>query len=94
MTDIEVRDTADEHRYELLVEGEIAGIASYRFDGARLTLTHTEVADAYEGQGLGSRLVAAALDDVRRRGITVVPRCPFVASYLQRHPEYADLIAR
>jgi predicted GNAT family acetyltransferase len=55
-------------------------------------LVHTEVASALEGSGLGARLVAGALVDIRRRGLRLVPRCPFVAEYVRRHPEYADLV--
>ena len=59
-----------------------------------IVLVHTEVAPAVEGRGVGSRLVSAALDDIRARGLRLVPICPFVRAYLGRHPEYADLLAR
>lgn len=55
-------------------------------------LVHTDIDPGYEGRGLGSKLVAGALDDLRRRGLGVVPLCPFVAAYLRRHPEQADLV--
>jgi predicted GNAT family acetyltransferase len=54
--------------------------------------THTQIDDAYEGHGIGSTLARGALDDVRRRGGSVVAQCPFIASYIDRHPEYADLL--
>ena len=57
-----------------------------------ITLIHTEVAPQYEGHGLGDQLVAYALDDVRTRGLRIVPVCPFVAAYLRRHTEYEDLV--
>jgi uncharacterized protein len=57
-----------------------------------LALVHTEVEPRHEGRGFASRLVAGALDDIRARGLGVVPTCPFVRSYLERHPEYGDLV--
>lgn len=65
---------------------------AYRLREGRISFTHTEVADAYEGQGVGSTLVARALDDVRRRGLPMLPFCPFVNAYIKRHPEYSDLV--
>lgn len=59
-----------------------------------IVLVHTEVAPAVEGRGVGSRLVSAALDDIRARGLRLVPICPFVRAYLGRHPEHGDLLAR
>ena len=58
-----------------------------------LTFTHTEVPESLEGRGVGSKLIAGALDDVRHRNLKIVPECPFVASYVQRHPEVQDLLA-
>ena len=69
------------------------GEAAYRRRNGRIAFTHTEVDEALEGRGLGSRLVATALDDARREGLEVVPLCPFVASYIHRHPEYQDIVA-
>jgi predicted GNAT family acetyltransferase len=57
-----------------------------------VVLVHTEVSSSSEGHGLGSVLVAGALEDIRARGLRVVPLCPFVSAYIRRHPEYADLI--
>ena len=68
------------------------GPAAYRLRSGRISFTHTEVGDAHEGQGVGSTLVAGALDDVRRRGLEMLPFCPFVNSYVKRHPEYTDLV--
>jgi len=79
-------------RYELRVDGELAGQLVYRSDGARRTLVHTEIAPAFEGHGLGSHLAAGALDDARQRGFTVVPLCPFVTAYLRHHPEQLDVV--
>ena len=80
-------------RYEVDADGEVAGILVYRDGGDVLTMVHTEVGDAWEGQGLGSTLVQGALDDVRERGLRIRPLCPFVAAYVKRHPEYQDLVA-
>jgi len=88
-----VRDNPDEQRYELLVNGELVGELVYRLRDSRITLLHTEVSPSVEGQGLGGRLVAGALDDIRARGLRVVPVCPFVRAYLRRHPDAADLVA-
>ncbi|WP_426562255.1 GNAT family N-acetyltransferase [Angustibacter sp. McL0619] len=89
---VEVHDQPERHRYEASVDGEHAGAAYYLHADDVLTFTHTEVDDAFEGQGVGSALVGGALDDVRRRGLKVHPLCPFVRAYLTRHPEYADLV--
>jgi len=88
-----VRDNPDEQRYELLSDGELVGELVYRLRDSRITLLHTEVSPSVEGQGLGGRLVAGALDDIRARGLRVVPLCPFVRAYLRRHPDAADLVA-
>jgi predicted GNAT family acetyltransferase/glutaredoxin len=82
------------HRYELLLDGRRIGLLAYRQRRTRIALTHTEVSPACEGRGFGSRLAAAALDDARRQGLVVVPICPFIAGYIDRHPEYQDLVAK
>jgi predicted GNAT family acetyltransferase/glutaredoxin len=91
--DAVVADVPDASRYELRLDGRLVGLAAYRRRDNRIAFTHTEVDEALEGRGLGSRLAAAALDDARRRGLEVVPLCPFVAHYIDRHPEYARLLA-
>ena len=87
-----VQDRPERHRYEITADGEVAGFAAYALRGTELTLSHTEVDPAYEGKGLGSVLVRHVLDDARERGLAVLPACPFVRSYLQRHAEYVDLV--
>jgi predicted GNAT family acetyltransferase len=62
-------------------------------DGS-LRLTHTYVPGEFEGQGIGSALVRAAMEHARREGLTVVPVCPFVKVFVDRNPEYADLLSR
>lgn len=90
---VAVSDNAAEQRYEIDVGGELAGFAQYRSRPGQIAFTHTEVDDRFEGQGLGGRLVAFALDDARERGLAVLPFCPFVKAYIQRHREYVDLVA-
>jgi len=91
-SDVVVTDNDEEQRYEAHLDGQLAGIAAYTRSDGRIVFTHTEVDDAFEGRGIGGHLVKAALDDVRGRGLRVVPRCPFVKSYVERHPEHADLL--
>lgn len=81
------------NRYELVVDGQIVAIADYRVDGNRVVLPHTEVVAHLRGRGLGEQLVQGVLEDVRQRGRTVVPRCWFVAEYIEANAEYADLVA-
>ena len=89
----EVRDVPERQRFEALVDGALAGYAEYRLEPGAVVFTHTVVDDAYEGRGVGSRLVRGALDTVVARGLAVVPECPFVRAYLERHPELADAVA-
>lgn len=92
--ELTVRDNAEQARYEALVGSEVVGFTAYRLEPERITLVHTEIDPAFEGHGIASRLVAGAIDDIRERGLTLVAVCPFVRSYLERHPENADLTAR
>jgi predicted GNAT family acetyltransferase len=79
------------HRYEILVNGEPAGLAAYRDRGEQRVFFHTEVDDAFAGQGLAKRLVQQALADVRASGKRIVPVCPYVAKFLTKHDEFADI---
>ena len=88
----EVRNNREESQYELEVEGHKA-LAAYRREGQRIVFYHTEVPEALEGQGVGSRLVKGALDDVRGQGLKVVPQCSFVRHYMETHAEAQDLLA-
>lgn len=90
--DVDVHDNPARHRYEITAGGDLAGFAVYYLEKQRIVFIHTEVAIAYEGRGLGSILVRRALDDVRGRGLRVVPACPFFARYIRIHPEYQDLV--
>jgi predicted GNAT family acetyltransferase len=89
----EVRHNAEQSRYELHVDDQLVGVADYRADGDVWTFPHTVIAGSRRGQGLGAELVRGALDDVRRAGATVVPRCWFVHEFIEAHPDYADLVA-
>jgi predicted GNAT family acetyltransferase len=91
--DVRVVDNRSEHRYEARLGERVVGFSEYRPAGQRLIFTHTIVDPEFEGRGIGSQLAAEALDDVRRRGMTLTAHCPFISAYLERHPEYADLIA-
>jgi predicted GNAT family acetyltransferase len=92
--DVEVRNNSTEYRYEVWADGELAGYTQYGLGRGRIAFVHTKVEESYEGLGLGSRLAHAALDDARARGLVVVPLCPFIAGYIERHlDEYRDLVA-
>ncbi|WP_425146075.1 GNAT family N-acetyltransferase [Deinococcus sp.] len=88
----DVHNDSAQSRYELKTADGMA-IAEYRSVGTHAVMfTHTEVPESMEGQGVGSRLVRAALDDVKAQGKRVIPMCPFVASYISEHHEYLDLV--
>ncbi|HWM74644.1 MAG TPA: GNAT family N-acetyltransferase [Nocardioides sp.] len=91
--DTTVTRSDERARFEATVDGELAGYSEFRLGEGRIEFTHTEVDDAFEGQGVGSALVSEALDQVRAEGLEVVASCEFVRSYIERHQEYADLLA-
>ena len=84
----------EESRYEIHVDGARAGFTHYRTTPEALVFDHTEIDDAYEGQGLGGQLARGALDDVRARGDRVVAECPFIKGWIAKHEEYQDLVLR
>jgi uncharacterized protein len=90
--DAEVIDVPQAHRYELMLAGRRIGLLAYRRRDDRIAFTHTEVSPECEGRGVGGRLAAAALDDARRKGLVVVPICPFITRYIEQHTEYRDLV--
>lgn len=94
LAEVTVQANPEHRRYEASTEsGVVAGFAEYRDrDGVRV-FTHTEVDDAFEGQGVGSALARGALDDVRAQGMRLRATCPFIKAYIDRHPEYAGLQA-
>jgi uncharacterized protein len=91
-TEPRVTDNPDERRYELWLGTTRAGLIEYLAEPDTVLLVHTEIDPAFAGQGLGERLVAGAIDDLRARGLKLVPLCPFVRAYLRRHPDQADLV--
>jgi predicted GNAT family acetyltransferase len=90
--DPDVHDNPAAQRYELAVDGHTA-VIQYKPMPGGLVFVHTIVPKALEGRGVGGRLMRAALLDLRARGLKVRPDCPFAASYIERHPEFADLVA-
>lgn len=86
-----VRDNAARSRFELDAGG-VTAFMNYRLAGDVISLDHTETPVAARGRGLASRLVEGVLEIVRARGLKIVPRCPFVRAYLDKHPEHADLV--
>jgi uncharacterized protein len=91
--EIAVTDNPDGAQYEITVDGRQAGFATYRLSPGVIAILHVEVDPSLEGNGIGSRLVASVLDDVRVRGLRVRPVCPFVAAFIELNPTYADLVA-
>ena len=92
-TTVTVTDNPEEQRFEARVDGALAGFAEYRLREGVIVFTHTEVDDAFEGQGVGSGLARGALDDVRRDGSReVVATCPFIKGWIGNHPDYVDLV--
>ncbi|MDR3385973.1 MAG: GNAT family N-acetyltransferase [Rudaea sp.] len=87
-----VRDNAAQERYEMQLDGGVAFV-TYRRSPDAIVLLHAEVPRELEGRGLGSTLVRSVLEAVRANGEKIVPRCSFIAAYLRRHPEFADLLA-
>ena len=87
-----VTDHPAADRYELRDGDTLAGVTEYFLRPDAIVFTHTKVADAYEGQGAGSQLAREALDDSRARNRHVVARCPFISGWIERHPDYADLL--
>lgn len=91
MTDAEIRDNVELHRYELPVGDQVA-IVTYNLSEPNLMITETLVPQALEGQGIASRLAKHVLADARDRGLLILPVCPFFSAYLQKHPEFADVV--
>ena len=89
---IAVADAPERKRFEVTVDGELAGFLVYRSRKGLLALIHTEVEDRFGGRGLGGQLARFALDQARAQGLAVLPFCPFVNEWMKRHPEYVDLV--
>jgi predicted GNAT family acetyltransferase len=89
----EIVNNRAHHRYELVVEGHLAATC-YKLSDDVITFIHTEVPPELGGKGVGSALIGGALDQVRAEGLKVISECPFVKAYIDKHPEYADLLKR
>ncbi|MFR9775270.1 GNAT family N-acetyltransferase [Micromonospora sp. MS34] len=87
-----VEENPAKHRFEILVDDALAGFSAYLPRGEVLVFTHTEVDERYQRMGVGAALIQATLDQIRARGGRVVPRCPSMAAFIERHPDYADLV--
>lgn len=90
--EFEVRHAPERSRYEIWRGDTLVGFSDTRIQGGRALLPHVEIDPSFGGQGLGTRLVKESLDDLRAKGMKIVPICPFVGTFLRRHPEYADLV--
>lgn len=86
-------DVPDLSRYELRLGDGVAGVVVYEHDGDVVDLRHTEIDPGHEGEGLGGTLARGVLDDLRRRGLQVRPTCPFIKGWIEKHPDYGDLVA-
>lgn len=93
MNNTTLNDNTDAQRYELIAEGQLIGFAQYTPAGDTITITHTEIAPEYGGKGYGSALAKQALDQIREDRKRVVPACGFIADYIGKHREYADIVA-
>ncbi|HZM84139.1 MAG TPA: GNAT family N-acetyltransferase [Candidatus Limnocylindrales bacterium] len=92
---VSVTDLPDRERFEARDEsGELAGFVTYQVTGGIIAYTHTEVLPAFEGRGVGSQIARAVMEDARARGRTVVPICPFLAKWLEKHQEFDDIVVR
>ncbi|WP_412543068.1 GNAT family N-acetyltransferase [Longispora sp. K20-0274] len=89
---IEIRDDSGQARYEILVDGELAGFADYTLRPGVISFTHTEVSPPFGGRGLAGELIGFALEDARARGLDVLPFCPFVRRFIANNHEYLDLV--
>ncbi len=91
---LSIVDAADAHRYEARSDGELVGVIEYGMKPGKIALIHTEVAPDHEGHGIAGKLARFALEDARRRSLRVIPACPYVRAFLERHPEFADVVTR
>jgi uncharacterized protein len=90
--EVTVTNAPREERYEARVGDDVAGFTAYRERPGLIAFVHTEVNQRFEGQGVGSALVRGALDDASARDLAVLPFCPFVNAYIERHPELVALV--
>ena len=88
----ELTDNTTQRRFEMTIDGTVAFVEYAPRAGNRLELIHTKVPQSLAGRGVGSRLAKAVLEQAQQRGVGVVPTCEFIASYIERHPEFRDLV--
>ncbi|CAN5556799.1 GNAT family N-acetyltransferase [soil metagenome] len=88
----EVIDNREESRYEIRLEGELAGFAEYRLEDGQISFTHTEIAERFGGKGLGTELIAYAVADAQTRQLSILPFCSFVRAYIAERPELVELV--
>lgn len=91
MADVTVAMNEGEQRFEVKLDGETA-FAEYRLIDHGIILPHTVVPEAFEGRGVGSALAKTALGYAREHALKVIPLCPFIAGYIQKHPEWKDVV--
>jgi uncharacterized protein len=89
---VTITDNTGDQRYEIHLDGELAGFAEYRLHPGLIELVHTEIDEEFEGRGAASQLISFALEDARKRNLAVLPFCPFVEDYIQRHRQYVNLV--
>ena len=89
---IDVANAPERERYELSLDGEVVGSTAYRVRPGLIAFIHTEVEESVQGRGLGDRLIRFALEDARARGLAVLPFCPFVKAFIERHREFETLV--
>lgn len=88
----DVRENAEKNRFEIWVDGELAGFTEHRERGSAVAYVHTEIAERFGGKGLAGQLIRETLDIERERGTKILPYCPFVKAFIQKHPAYLDLV--
>jgi uncharacterized protein len=89
---IEVADAPDRDRYKLSIDGEVVGFTAYRMRPGLIAFIHTEIDEGFQGRGLADELIRFALEDARKRGLAVLPFCPFVKAFIERHREFEALV--
>ena len=87
-----ITDAPERERYELSLDGEVVGFTAYRARPGLIAFVHTEIDERLQGQGLADRLIRFALEDARERHLAVLPFCPFVKAFIERHREFEPLV--
>jgi uncharacterized protein len=90
--DLRVADNPEQGQYEIRADGELVGVLKYHLRDGVIAFLHTETSTAFRGHGIATKLIESSLDAARDRHLAVLPYCPFVRSYIEEHPEYADLV--